>query len=120
MSGNFFLYFEEIEWASRLKNRLKIGWEPKSIMYQKEGASIGTSNRPRGSGLVLYYLNINFLYYDFSFIIVNLSQNTSVILFGTIRFYICRDWKRAGILGSVLFDLVRSEWRWIVAKQERQ
>jgi len=42
MSENYFLYFEEIDWATRGKGRFQLAFAPKSIVYHKEGASIGT------------------------------------------------------------------------------
>jgi GT2 family glycosyltransferase len=43
MNEDYFLYFEEIDWASRGKERFRLAWSPESIVYHKEGASIGTA-----------------------------------------------------------------------------
>jgi GT2 family glycosyltransferase len=56
----YFLYFEEIDWAARARHwRLAVALD--SIVYHKEGASIGTSTRDRRSPLAQYYLNRNLL-----------------------------------------------------------
>jgi len=55
MQDDYFLYFEEIDWATRGKLRFKLGYAPDSVVYHKEGASIGTS-ASGGSVLSVYYL----------------------------------------------------------------
>lgn len=55
MQEDYFLYFEEIDWAMRGRSYFKFGYAPKSIVYHKEGASIGTSPSG-GSALSMYYL----------------------------------------------------------------
>lgn len=55
MQDDYFLYFEEIDWASRGTAKFKLGYAPDSLVYHKEGASIGTS-ASGGSVLSVYYL----------------------------------------------------------------
>lgn len=43
MNEQYFLYFEELDWAVRAKGRYSIGYAAKSIVYHKEGGSIGSS-----------------------------------------------------------------------------
>ena len=56
----YFLYYEEIDWAERAK-AWKMAVAPESLVYHKEGASIGTSDRGRRSVLSQYYLSRNLL-----------------------------------------------------------
>lgn len=56
MSEDYFLYYEEIDWAARARGRFRLAWAPDSIVYHKEGGSIGTSSRARPSDLSLYYM----------------------------------------------------------------
>jgi GT2 family glycosyltransferase len=44
LDERYFLYFEEIDWAKRAKGLFALGYCPGSIVYHKEGASIGTSD----------------------------------------------------------------------------
>jgi len=44
-SEEYFLYYEEMDYAQRIKGRYKLGYAPDSIVYHKEGASIGASIR---------------------------------------------------------------------------
>lgn len=46
LSEEYFLYYEELDWVMRAKNRYNIGYAFKSIVYHKEGASIGSKHNP--------------------------------------------------------------------------
>jgi len=39
MQEDYFLYFEEIDWAVRSKGKYRMGYAPRSLVYHKEGAS---------------------------------------------------------------------------------
>lgn len=54
-SEDYFLYYEEIDWAWRARGRYRMGYAPRSLVWHKEGASIGTA-ASGGSPLSLYYL----------------------------------------------------------------
>ncbi len=41
MEEQYFLYYEEIDWAERAKGKFKLGYAPLSIVYHKEGRSVG-------------------------------------------------------------------------------
>lgn len=43
MDEGYFLYYEEIDWAVRAKNRYSLDFTPESVVYHKEGASTGTT-----------------------------------------------------------------------------
>jgi GT2 family glycosyltransferase len=45
LDERYFLYFEELDWAARLQKGQKLGFAPRSIVYHKDGATIG-KNRP--------------------------------------------------------------------------
>jgi GT2 family glycosyltransferase len=58
MEEKYFLYGEELDWALRGEGRFRLAWAPESIVFHKEGASIGTgSGTRRPSLLSTYYLN---------------------------------------------------------------
>jgi len=58
MQEDYFLYYEEIDWATRGRSRFRLGYAPESVVFHKEGASIGTS-AGGGSPLSLFYLYRN-------------------------------------------------------------
>jgi GT2 family glycosyltransferase len=55
---DYFLYFEEADWAIRAKGRFRLGYAPQSIVYHKVGCSIGTSSNPAEKSFVCDYFNI--------------------------------------------------------------
>lgn len=66
MREDYFLYCEEIDWATRGQGRFRLGYAPESVVFHKEGATIGTSARG-GSPLSVFYLFRNRLRYAWRF-----------------------------------------------------
>lgn len=58
MSEDYFLYFEETDWAIRAEGRYSLAYAPDSIVYHKVGRSIGTSSNPKKKSLLCDYYNI--------------------------------------------------------------
>ncbi len=58
MCEDYFLYFEETDWALRARGRYSIVYAPDAVVYHKIGASIGTSSDPRKKSLICDYYNI--------------------------------------------------------------
>lgn len=56
MSEDYFLYFEEMDWILRARPRFRFAYVKDSVVYHKEGGSIGTSSTPaQRSALADYY-----------------------------------------------------------------
>jgi len=87
MQEDYFLYWEEIDWASRAKGKFKLGYAPSSIVYHKVGASIGTSDFGELSPLSDYYMARSQLKFCLRFSKVSLP--------------------------FVLFDIGRNMYRWV-------
>jgi GT2 family glycosyltransferase len=45
LGEEYFLYYEELDWALRSGNRYPLSYAEQSVVYHKEGATIGGSNR---------------------------------------------------------------------------
>jgi GT2 family glycosyltransferase len=45
LDESYFLYFEELDWATRAAGRFRLGYAAASRVYHKEGASIGAHSR---------------------------------------------------------------------------
>jgi GT2 family glycosyltransferase len=41
MNEDYFLYYEELDWATRAKGKFLLGYAPRSVVYHKQGSSIG-------------------------------------------------------------------------------
>lgn len=60
MEESYFLYFEELDWAMRAAGKFKLGYARESVIYHKEGSSIGSnSDRLKRSLLSDKYLSRN-------------------------------------------------------------
>ncbi|HIV69774.1 MAG TPA: glycosyltransferase family 2 protein [Candidatus Aquabacterium excrementipullorum] len=56
MAEDYFLYFEEVDWAMRARRKgFRLAYAPEAIVYHKEGAAIGTGKSVERSALAEYY-----------------------------------------------------------------
>lgn len=56
MAEDYFLYFEEMDWVMRARGRFRFGFSAQSVVYHKEGGSIGShKNRNLRSTLTDFY-----------------------------------------------------------------
>jgi GT2 family glycosyltransferase len=51
MDEDYFLFFEEIDWAVRGRERFGLTYAPKSVVYHKEGRSVGSTRDPAEKSL---------------------------------------------------------------------
>lgn len=58
MCEDYFIYFEELDWALRSKGKYNLGFAPKSLVYHKEGVSTGGSYRKKGKSLQSDYFSL--------------------------------------------------------------
>jgi GT2 family glycosyltransferase len=57
MDEDYFLYYEESDWAMRARGRFRLGYADDAVVYHKEGASIGSNHRrEQRSRLADYFL----------------------------------------------------------------
>lgn len=108
MNEFYFLYYEEIDWATRSKGIFKLGFEPNSIVYHKEGSSIGTnSTEPeKKSYLADYYGLKNRLVFTKSHYELCLPTVLLGLLIVLLKRLVNRQWSRAAIVIRVLRESV--------------
>jgi hypothetical protein len=110
MNEEYFLFFEEIDWAVRARARFRLVYSPGSIVYHKEGRSSGIHLNPKMKGEVAdYFLTRNRLgftrkYYPFALPTVYLGLLVS--LFNRIR---RGQWARVGMI----LDLMMHPGKWV-------
>jgi GT2 family glycosyltransferase len=104
MEESYFLYFEEIDWAVRAKPRWQTAIALDSVVYHKEGASIGTDSRAERSALSQYYLHRNLI----RFYALRKTWLLPIALFSSIKeilkLIIRQDWALAKVTVSALLD----------------
>lgn len=59
MKEEYFLYFEEIEWAAGAKGQFQLAYAPRSVVYHKEGASTASHRQSPTSALSEFYVMRN-------------------------------------------------------------
>jgi len=62
MDERYFLYFEELDWATRAKGLFPLAYCPSSAVYHKEGQSIG-SHRSHLSTMSEFYITRNRIFF---------------------------------------------------------
>lgn len=100
---DYFLYFEEADWANRAEGRFKLGYAPQSIVYHKVGGSIGTSSNPAKMSYISDYFNIrNRLLFTRRFYPAALPTVWMVIV-GALLLRLCLGkWDRAAMIFRIL------------------
>ncbi|NRR31605.1 glycosyltransferase family 2 protein [Oxalobacteraceae bacterium] len=104
MREDYFLYYEEIDWAMRGAGRFRLGYAPASVVYHKEGATIGTS-ASGGSAISVYYLFRNRLLFTRRFYPLRLLSVIPYCLWDILKFALKGQTKQAwaGLRGAGAF-----------------
>jgi GT2 family glycosyltransferase len=120
MEESYFLYFEELDWTLRGKPEFTVGWAPGSVVFHKEGGSIGTNARGRPSDLSLYYNLVNRLRIARRFqpaaVPVNLARLAAIC----VRYRLKGDGRAARIVLHALSDFLAGRYRtgaWLSANR---
>lgn len=104
MCEDYFLYFEELDWATRAKGKYKLGYASESIVYHKEGATIGSSSKLKGRSYISDYYGIkNRLLFAKKFY----PQKLPVVYMGLIPTVINRMRRRQWDRVKMLYKIVR-------------
>jgi len=100
---DYFLYFEEADWAIRAEGRFMMGYAPESVVYHKIGGSIGTSSNPAKMSYTSDYFNIrNRLLFTRRFYPAALPTVWLVIV-GALLLRLCLGkWDRAVMIFRIL------------------
>lgn len=103
MEEEYFLYFEELDWALRGKPFFGLAYAPESIVYHKVGRSIGTSSDPRQKSEICDYFNIrNRIFFTRKFFPEAIVPVYATLLFAVlVRLFFCK-WKRALMIGRLM------------------
>jgi GT2 family glycosyltransferase len=100
---DYFLYFEEADWAIRAKGSFNLGYAAQSIVYHKIGGSIGTSSNPAKMSYTGDYFNIrNRLLFTRRFYPKALPTVWLVVV-GALLLRLCiGKWDRAAMIFRIL------------------
>lgn len=104
MCEDYFLYFEEADWAIRAKGRFQLAYAPQSVVYHKVGKSIGTSSNPAKKSYTCDYFNIrNRILFTRRFYPAALPIIYLVLLGALLLRLFLGKWDRAVMILKLLF-----------------
>lgn len=109
MEEKYFLYYEEIDWAARASGKWRQAIAPESVVYHKEGGSIGTATRTIRSALSQYYLNRNLLIFYWGFFPLLSPVAILRVLRELVRCCYRFEFKLARVTARALFDGLRGK-----------
>jgi GT2 family glycosyltransferase len=120
LNEDYFLYYEELDWAIRAKGRYTLGYAAKSIVFHKEGASIGSNRTLKQRSLTGdYYLIRNKIFFTQKFYPYALPTVYGVILVAIMNRIKDRMWQNAWVMFKVLLAPWRSYAK-VVKKSDSQ
>jgi len=106
MCEDYFLYYEEIDWAERgRKAGFRLGYAPQAIVFHKEGAVLGSGKSTRRSMLAEYYAMVGRFTITRRFFPWALPTVYLFALLQTLRRYMQGYWARAYMMTEVLLGL---------------
>jgi len=110
MSEDYFLFFEEVDWAFRIRRRYALAYAPASVVYHKGGASTGAKEDARRRSLmaerllIRNRLRLTRKFYPFALPTVYLGVLASLLLrLGE------REWRKAATIAAIALGLGRRD-----------
>ncbi len=110
MTEDYFLFYEELDWAVRSRGRFRMAYAPLSRVYHKIGGSVGTSSNPcRKSRTCDFYAIRNRLLFTRRFHPKVLPTIYLSVLTALLVRLMAGHWSRAGMIWRLLTsrDLIR-------------
>jgi GT2 family glycosyltransferase len=105
MCEDYFLYFEELDWALRAKGKFSLAFAPESIVYHKVGSSIGTSSNPWKKSLICDFYNFrNRLLFTRRYFPYALPAIYAVLMGSLLLRLFMRKWDRVRIILDLLLN----------------
>lgn len=103
MCEDYFLYFEDTDWAMRSRGKYELAYASESIVYHKVGQSIGTSSDPRKKSLTCdFYALRNRLVFTRRFFPFAMPTIVLTVLGAFLVRVIVGDWQRASLIWRLL------------------
>lgn len=105
MEEQYFLYFEEIDWAERGKPEFKLGYAKLSLVYHKAGGS--TQAASRRSALAAYYIARNRLVFTRRYYPEYVSAVWRATLLDALRYTAKAHWSEARGFARAVWEALR-------------
>lgn len=105
MCEEYFLYFEELDWALRARGKFTLTYAPDSIVYHKEGATIGSGKSAKRSVVAEFYSFNNRLKVTRKFFPLALPTVMAVGWLQVMKRLARGQWPRARLMAEILLGL---------------
>ena len=105
MEEDYFLYYEEIDWAERGRPDFKLGYAKNSLVYHKAGGS--TQSASRRSALAAYYIAHNRMVFTRRFYPEFASSVWRSTLLDTLKYAAKARWPEAKGFARAVLEAVR-------------
>lgn len=109
MNEDYFLYYEELDWARRaIAKGFRLGYVKDSVVYHKEGASLGSGRSARRSAISEFYgvrnrLRVTWRFFPFFILSVYMVSWIQVV-----KRMLQGHYSRAFLMARVLLGIQRS------------
>ena len=107
MDERYFLYYEEIDWACRARDRYALAYAADSLVYHKEGGTVGSSHTGQASALSMKFLYGNRLKFARRFYPRYLPSQWLRMGFECLVYLKRRQFAVARIILAAMFGLLR-------------
>lgn len=105
ISEDYYLYYEELDWAIRAKGKFALAYASDSFVYHKVGASIGTSSDPRKKSATCDYysirnrIRITRRYFPYAIVTVYIG-----LFCAALTRMACGQWQRAAMIARLMMN----------------
>ena len=104
LQDDYFLYFEELDWAARARGTFRLGYASRSIVYHKEGSSSGGTGRAKAAKSYtadLYALKnrVRFTRRFYPYALPTVYLGLGVALVNRVR---RRQWNRVALVARIM------------------
>ena len=106
MTEDYFLYYEEMDWARRIRGRFRQAYARDAIIFHREGATIGSKASGRASDATIYYLTRSALRFTLRNDIAMLPFVFARICIDAFRFLLDGDIVAVRILIHAFMDFI--------------
>lgn len=104
MCEDYFLYFEEIDWAFRAKGKFTLAYADASVVWHKEGGSIGSSSTKEPSATSTKYLYRNRVIFNWRYNRANFASSMARVAFEMLVLTKRRQFKNLRVALRATFD----------------
>ena len=104
LQDDYFLYFEELDWAARARGTFRLGYASRSVVYHKEGSSSGGTGRAKAAKSYtadLYALKnrVRFTRRFYPYALPTVYLGLGVALLNRVR---RRQWNRVALVARIM------------------